>query len=233
MSADDHDFLFSPVNPKRPTTARKVHVRRLYDVFHLCLHRNDLARARRAWSILARCKEVDWKMMWTTGVLLLGENNGTGPDEKRIEFVSAMLRQHPDERESILKELILWLIHSGMHRRALDELELYLPSLPYQDNPVLHIYAGLISLYLAQPQANPTELGTSFDERHWNLGLLREAQAHFERARALDPSNTVAVAFLEQLPSITNYGQTDMFVESDEENMLVDESGQRHKRVRA
>ena len=27
----------------------------------------------------------------------------------------------------------------------------YLPSYPYQDNSVLHVYAGLIALYIAQP----------------------------------------------------------------------------------
>lgn len=71
------------------------------------------------------------------------------------------------------------LIHAGQHRRALEELDLYvpqppkrtaavnppltgrsashshphryLPSYPYQDNPVLHVYAGLMALYLAQP----------------------------------------------------------------------------------
>lgn len=100
MSADDHDFLFSPLNPKPPNSARKVHIRRLYDVFQLCLHRNDFPRARRAWTILARCKEVDWKMMWTTGVLLLGENSGTQPNEKSVEFLSTMLRQYPDEVSS-------------------------------------------------------------------------------------------------------------------------------------
>ncbi|EMD40911.1 hypothetical protein CERSUDRAFT_149450 [Gelatoporia subvermispora B] len=199
MSTDDHDFLFSPVNSKRLNSARKVHIRRLYDVFQLCLHRNDIPRAQKAWSILARCREVDWKTMWTTGVLLLGEHGSTEPNERRIEFLSAMLRQHPDERETILKELILRLIHSGMHRRALDELELYLPSLPYQDNPVLHVYAGLISMYLAQPQNHSPRPKTSSNENHWNSGLLRDAQAHFERARALDPSNTVASAFLEQV----------------------------------
>jgi len=163
MSADDHDFLFSPLNPKPPNSARKVHIRRLYDVFQLCLHRNDFPRARRAWTILARCKEVDWKMMWTTGVLLLGENSGTQPNEKSVEFLSTMLRQYPDERENILLELVLRLIHSEMYRKALDELELYLPSLPYQDNPVLHVYAGLISLYLAQPQANASSPKASSD----------------------------------------------------------------------
>lgn len=63
---------------------------------------------------------------------------------------------------------------SGRYREAQDELELcvyvfwfvndvsddegsYLPSFPYSDNPVLHIYAGLISLYTAQPSPPSSE----------------------------------------------------------------------------
>jgi RNA polymerase I-specific transcription initiation factor RRN11 len=74
------------------------------------------------------------------------------------------------QREDVFRELVLRLILSGRQREALEELELwaflrsifnindsnlalnsYLPSFPYQDNPVLHIYAGLAAFYLAQP----------------------------------------------------------------------------------
>jgi hypothetical protein len=38
-------------------------------------------------------------------------------------------------------------------------LSRYLPAFPYQDNPVLHVYAGLIKLFLAQPEdEQPKEL---------------------------------------------------------------------------
>ena len=57
----------------------------------------------------------------------------------------------------ILRELVLRLIYAGKHRRALDELDLYLPLFPFHDNPVMHVYAGLLALYLAQPlQATPS-----------------------------------------------------------------------------
>lgn len=76
------------------------------------------------------------------------------------------------KRELILKELTLRLIRAGMHREALDELDLLvilrpavqaglmvpnrnLPTFPFQDNPVLHVYAGLLAVYLAQPKPNP------------------------------------------------------------------------------
>lgn len=76
------------------------------------------------------------------------------------------------QRVDLLKELIFRLIEAGLHREALDELELcvfcvigtvapltlhprYLPSFPYQDNPILHIYAGLLCFYLSQENSSP------------------------------------------------------------------------------
>jgi hypothetical protein len=73
------------------------------------------------------------------------------------------------QRESLVRELVLSLAMAGRERDALDELELcgslifilpfclktqleqcsYLPSPPYQDNSVLHTYAGLLCLRLA------------------------------------------------------------------------------------
>lgn len=146
------------------------------------------------------------------------------------------------------------LIHAGQHRRALEELDLYvpqppkrtaavapsliepsvwhphryLPSYPYQDNPVLHVYAGLMALYLAQPASasDMSEEATygacitaaacamkkklldgscscTFESvrtgQGWDASQLRNAQAHFERARVVDPSNVVADAFLNQV----------------------------------
>ena len=101
MPSTDSACLFTSLNSKRPNTARKVHIRRLYDVLQLCIQRHDWVRAKRAWAILARCREVDWKVMWRTSVLLLGEGDPdtdvARADGDRIRFLSVMMRQHPDE----------------------------------------------------------------------------------------------------------------------------------------
>lgn len=78
----------------------------------------------------------------------------------------------------------------------------YLPSPPYQDNPVLHLYAGLTYLYLAQP--------AEARARHTNTRTLRDAEHYFERAKSLDPDNVVAAAWLEkarQLVSLNSSSQ--------------------------
>ncbi|KII94953.1 hypothetical protein PLICRDRAFT_47951 [Plicaturopsis crispa FD-325 SS-3] len=220
----DTSFIFAPPDSKKSLTARRVHLHRLYDILQLSLQRNDIPRARRAWAIFSRCKEVDWKTMWTTGVHLLGMGMDDTLDRpERIDFLRAMMLQCPAERESILKELALRLIMGGKYREALDELETYLPSFPFQENVALHIYAGLICLYLGQPSAAQTI--SSF-----NLARLREAQTHLERARSLDADNIVAIAFLEKLQRPPDSRHPDH--DSDDDNMVVDAADQRRKRAR-
>jgi RNA polymerase I-specific transcription initiation factor RRN11 len=120
-----HDFLFSSLNSKQPGTARKVHIRRVYDILQLSLQRHDLERARKAWTILARCREFDWKSMWTLGVHLLGASEDQdNANPLRIGFLRTLMLQHPDQKDSILRELVLRLIQSERHKEALDELEL-------------------------------------------------------------------------------------------------------------
>lgn len=99
MPQPGHTFLFTSPNAPRPTTARKVHLRRLIDVLQLSLLRRDLDRARRAWAILIRCKEINWKDMWKTAVALLADPGDDDQEEndRRIAFLSIVIRQHPDD----------------------------------------------------------------------------------------------------------------------------------------
>ncbi|TFK71782.1 hypothetical protein BDN72DRAFT_749404, partial [Pluteus cervinus] len=198
MSSDNHTFLFTSLSSKEPSTARKLHIRRLCDLLYLSIQRNDYERAKRAWCILARCKEFKWMSMWKTALCILGHpENGEKPQQENIEFLRTMLRQYPQDREQILQELIANMIHAKQYRDALDELDLYLPSLPYQDNATLNLYAGLISLYLAQ---GPPSEGGGNKPGYSNLQstLAAEARSHFEHARNLDPDNPIAQAFIDK-----------------------------------
>ncbi|KAJ3832105.1 hypothetical protein EV361DRAFT_941506 [Lentinula raphanica] len=208
-----------------PSTARKVHIRRLYEVLQLCIHRNDLPRARRAWSVLLRCKEINWITMWGVAIHLVEETSYGST--RKIELLRDMMLHYPDQRVNVIKELIFRLILSGRHREALDELELYLPSFPYQDNPVLHVYAGLFCFYLAQENAYDT--GTALQ-----TSLVREATTHFERARVLEPGNIIAVAFLHKIAvrSLESNIQATQLEDSDDEPMIQDPIHPKSKRLR-
>ena len=113
ISESDNRFLFAPLDSRRPRAARRVHIRRLYDVLQLSIQRNDVTRARRAWAILARCKEIDWKAMWTTAVHILGEGEDKDDAEShKIEFLRAMMLQRSDDVRKLLY-LCIWVIESS------------------------------------------------------------------------------------------------------------------------
>ena len=104
MSRPDSQFMFTSPNAPRSATARKVHIRRLIDVLQLSLLRRDYDRARRAWTILIRCKEINWKDMWKTAVALLADidpgHDDQEENDRRIAFLSIVIRQHPDDVSS-------------------------------------------------------------------------------------------------------------------------------------
>lgn len=105
---DDHPFLFAFPNEKKRPSTRQIQLRRLYDILNLSLHRNDLARAKRAWSILVRCKETNWKAMWTLGITLLETDNNVRVMEskpRKIDYLRTMLLQLPEEVRSNLLSL--------------------------------------------------------------------------------------------------------------------------------
>jgi len=196
------EFLFDSLDSKVPNSARKFHIRRLADLLQVCIHRGDLPRARRAWEILVRCPEFDWKNVWQTGLLFCSDSSHSNlhykfDDEhatKPIEYLRViMLRSLPENRAQILEELTLWLIKHGRHRDALDELELYLPLFPYHDISSLHSYAGLLCFFLAHPQTTDQPL---------NMTYLHESQTYMNRALELDPSHPVPIGLLAKLEAL-------------------------------
>jgi RNA polymerase I-specific transcription initiation factor RRN11 len=119
------DFLFTSLASKTPNTTRKTHIRRLYDVFQICLHRRDIERAKRAWAILARCPEIHWKTMWATALSVLSVKDDLEQSyEQKIEFLREMMLLQPANKRHILTELVSLLVLSGRSREALDHLEL-------------------------------------------------------------------------------------------------------------
>ncbi|EJD01577.1 uncharacterized protein FOMMEDRAFT_30233 [Fomitiporia mediterranea MF3/22] len=120
------------LNDEPLSTTRKVHIRRLNDILHLSLERGDLSRARRAWAILARCKEFDWRTKWRTGLQVLpsslSSNQSQQQDMRSIDLLKKLMRFNSDEQESILQEIILHLADGGKFREALDELDLHVIS---------------------------------------------------------------------------------------------------------
>lgn len=229
-SSYNHQFLFSLFEDKPRLTSRRIHIRRLYDILHLSLQQQDLIRAQRAWAILARCNEVHWKNLWTLSVGLLDRHFGDVDSvPTKIDYLKAMMLQHPDEREQILSELIHLYILAGRHRDALDELEFCLPSFPYYDNPTLHLYAGLCCMFNAQL---PNDLVEGADDSSAaERNLIDRAQIFFQRAKALDPNNIVVDSLVNMAQCLLQAPHTGPH-ESDEEAMSNSPQTLRTKRLR-
>lgn len=88
----NHNFLFESLDSKSPPTARKVHIRRLYDILELCIQRNDFDRAKRAWCVLIRCKEFQWEDQWRTGLYIISEGSTlTENIPQRVGYLRAMM----------------------------------------------------------------------------------------------------------------------------------------------
>ena len=92
------------------SSARKVHLRRLYDILHLSIQRGDLLLAQKSFAILSRCEDIEWADIWKFGLIILAAADdhadqppghddmlgGTGTP-KHIEFLRVMMLRHPEE----------------------------------------------------------------------------------------------------------------------------------------
>jgi RNA polymerase I-specific transcription initiation factor RRN11 len=79
------------------TSSRKQHIRFTYDILHVCLQRNDPVRARRAWSILVRCPDIDLRTIWQVGLALIpgGEGKARGTRE-HVRYLKRVRLEVPD-----------------------------------------------------------------------------------------------------------------------------------------
>jgi len=228
MPPSIHTFLFSPPEDISPLTSRRVHLRRLYDVLHLSIQRGDLHRARRAWAILARCKEIDWKTSWMLALGLLDHSgHRTESNQTKIDYLRTMMLHSPGDREQILCELVHLYIVAGRHREALAELEFSLPSFPYRDNAVLHIYAGICSVLASQPSS-----ASEVDVQSIDSEMLGRAQIFFERAKSLDPENIVVDSLLGITQNLAQSPMTLLQTEASDDEADLGVGSVRVKRLR-
>ncbi|KAK8850454.1 hypothetical protein IAR55_004372 [Kwoniella newhampshirensis] len=166
-----------PLHPNNVIRGNIISVRRTYiqdlsDLLHACLLRGDVERAKRAWAILIRCREVDWKSRWYWGLYLLSTDHhdrrsGLGQTHTQASTYTASadydghgverwlgglrIAAKNNEKPQFLHAVILHLIKHGRHLQALEEISTYINSYPYILSASLHTYAGLLSFYLAQP----------------------------------------------------------------------------------
>ncbi|OAV90621.1 hypothetical protein PTTG_05026 [Puccinia triticina 1-1 BBBD Race 1] len=145
---------------------RKFHIRRLFDLLQLCLLRRQHDQARQIWSILVRCREVDFPALWDLGLRVMNLPHPSTPlaDQSAIDnhlnYLKACRNLSDQETAKVLIEYVSVLVSVGRLREALDELQLWLSSLPCSQHAGLHEYAALVTLSLIpppQPSDDPDE----------------------------------------------------------------------------
>jgi RNA polymerase I-specific transcription initiation factor RRN11 len=94
----NHQFLFSLLDLKSVDSARKVIIRRVYDVCMHSLCLGDVGRARKAFGILLRCKEFDWKASWSLAIYMLNAHDPERDDSfflSQVEQLRLLMLQDP------------------------------------------------------------------------------------------------------------------------------------------
>jgi hypothetical protein len=100
MDCNTAKFIFQCNDiDKVPHSARAYHVRLLYDVLNVCLQRNDIPRARRAWCTLARGSDIDSRFIWESGLQIILRSQRTY-ETHSINYLRAMMFRHVENVSS-------------------------------------------------------------------------------------------------------------------------------------
>jgi RNA polymerase I specific initiation factor len=107
-------FLFASPDGRASSSARRVHLRRLYDILHLSIQRGDLLLAQRSFALLSRCEDIEWAAIWKFGLIILAaadhpdqppagnDGNDMLGTPKHIEFLRVMMLRHPEQVRTYL-----------------------------------------------------------------------------------------------------------------------------------
>jgi hypothetical protein len=123
-------FLFASPDGRSSSSARRVHLRRLYDILHLSIQRGDLLLAQRSFALLSRCEDIEWAAIWKFGLIILAAADQ--PDQrpgyvnvnmlgtpKHIEFLRVMMLRHPEEVRTSLFYGLGWFRFLPFHFRRI------------------------------------------------------------------------------------------------------------------
>ncbi|KAG0143683.1 hypothetical protein CROQUDRAFT_717054 [Cronartium quercuum f. sp. fusiforme G11] len=188
---------------------RKLHIRRLFDLLNLSLLKNDLVKSRRIFKILIRCKEVQFIQLWQFGLRLLDIDHDNDHDQV-LSYLKACRNLDSNQSVNVLIEYISTLISLNRYCDALNELELYLSTLPYSQNSTLHQYAGMLSLFLAQENtsiesdqssSNLTQRLTKIS----NSSYFKKSKTYFDRSKLLDPNSLISNGYIALVSGLILY----------------------------
>ncbi|ODQ53487.1 hypothetical protein SAICODRAFT_79778 [Saitoella complicata NRRL Y-17804] len=135
---------------------QKRHLTALTALMHVSLLRRDWERAYKAFSVLIRMKDVNFKKIWGIGLEVLKHAR---PDKAPL-YLKRMCIRYPVlsnankdalDARTFFRALILLRIERAQHNPkeysiAQEEMEEKLSDPSYTDDPMLHTYTGMVCL---------------------------------------------------------------------------------------
>ncbi|BFZ60653.1 hypothetical protein YB2330_001695 [Saitoella coloradoensis] len=135
---------------------QKRHLTALTALMHVSLLRRDWERAYKAFSVLIRMKDVNFKKIWGIGLEVLKHAR---PDKAPL-YLKRLCIRYPVlsnankdalDARTFFRALILLRIERAQHNPkeysiAQEEMEEKLSDPSYTDDPMLHAYTGLVCL---------------------------------------------------------------------------------------
>lgn len=171
---------------------RRLHIRRTFDLLQLMLLRHDMDRAGRCLNILLKSQEWRPLELWKWGLQVITLSDGE--DDLALQYLQRISRTRPVLRPFTLPFLIREWIVNGNYQKAHEELTNVITSYPHRQNPQLHTYLGLLTLYAASAHASfpekndsPSPLVPASIPADFPVQALQTARVHFENAIKMAP----------------------------------------------
>ncbi|ETS64882.1 hypothetical protein PaG_00855 [Moesziomyces aphidis] len=169
---------------------RRRHLRRCYDLVHVCLQRRQLALAARFLRVILAAHEWTTDETWRLALLILSlqptPDGGSGGSSARMRY----LQQLDLEESSVFKAthttyaLVGEYVAAGKLLEAVELLEQRVNTHPYKSQPELHTTLGLLYVFLGlktlESRGQMTEEGVGL--RALDRTTREKARRCFEQA---------------------------------------------------
>jgi len=188
---------------------RLQHLRKVFDILHLCLLRGDGPRAARALRVLVRAKEWRHAELWRYGLavasLLSRDPASNSVDEstsapnaessrqvqarqaaeaaatRRLAYLRGLYRVKTSLKPEVLVDIVFELIALKRYEEAMREIDYVLDTHPFRTYPALHLLAGMLTLDSGlHAVSSSTPLELVLSEVP--SSIRRAAEHHFQQA---------------------------------------------------
>lgn len=135
---------------------RRKHLRRCYDLIHVCLQRRDVGNAARFLRVVLAAHEWTTDEGWRLALLLLtlhgqtNEGNEGSSSRGRLEYLQTLdlHSSAPFKATYLTTALVTEYIHANRLSDAIELLEQRINIHPYKSQPELHTLLGMLYLFV-------------------------------------------------------------------------------------